>query len=202
MQSTCRHSARPTAGPTRRSRRTLISVGICRRAAERLEGEIPVLVPAVPYGVRATARTFPPGSRSRGACACSSLNSPELRAHRAREQPPRARAGPGVLRDLGVPLFDVTRRAVAERLTEVPVGRRPCAATRHRSCSRTVRARPQRPHAHYFPAKPLDMSAAIRAGQTSFERWDGPGVLRLAGRGDRRRGRADLRGCYRRCSSS
>jgi len=39
---------------------TLISVGICDRAAERLEGEIRVLVlPAVPYGVTRYGSTFP-----------------------------------------------------------------------------------------------------------------------------------------------
>ena len=51
---TCSRSARPsrTARTRRSSTDTLISVGICDRAAERLEGEIRVLVlPALPYGV-------------------------------------------------------------------------------------------------------------------------------------------------------
>ena len=39
---------------------TLISIGICHRAAERLEGEIPVLVlPPVHYGVTRYAAAFP-----------------------------------------------------------------------------------------------------------------------------------------------
>ena len=39
---------------------TLISVGICERAAERLDGEIPVLVlPAMPYGVTRYGAAFP-----------------------------------------------------------------------------------------------------------------------------------------------
>ena len=39
---------------------TLISVGICNRAAEQLDGEIHVLVlPAVPYGVTRYGSAFP-----------------------------------------------------------------------------------------------------------------------------------------------
>ena len=39
---------------------TLISIGICHRAADRLEGEIPVLVlPPVHYGVTRYAAAFP-----------------------------------------------------------------------------------------------------------------------------------------------
>ena len=39
---------------------TLISLGICKRTAERLVGEIPVLVlPAMPYGVTRYGSAFP-----------------------------------------------------------------------------------------------------------------------------------------------
>src|ERR671915_967147 len=39
---------------------TIISVGICRRAAERLRGEVDVLVlPAVPYGITRYGADFP-----------------------------------------------------------------------------------------------------------------------------------------------
>ena len=44
---------------------TLISIGVCHRAAKRLEGEIPVLVlPPVHYGVTRYAGGFPARSRS------------------------------------------------------------------------------------------------------------------------------------------
>ena len=43
---------------------TLISLGICERTAERLVGEIPVLVlPAMPYGVTRYGSAFPGADR-------------------------------------------------------------------------------------------------------------------------------------------
>ena len=99
---------------------TLISVGICRRAAERLRGEVDVLVlPPLPYGVTRYGAAFP------GAIGISERTLAGLVADLA-EQLPRlvlvnSHFEPEqveTLRATGVPLLDLTRRANAERLTE------------------------------------------------------------------------------------
>ncbi|TML14649.1 MAG: creatininase family protein [Actinobacteria bacterium] len=99
---------------------TLISVGICERAAERLTGEIPVLVlPALAYGVTRYGSAFP---------GTVSISEETLRALVTEIA---AGVGPLVLvnshfepeqvetlRSTGLPLLDLTRRRNAERLTE------------------------------------------------------------------------------------
>ena len=150
---------------------TLISVGICRRAAERLEGELSVLVlPAVPYGVTRYGADFP-GTVSISEETLRSLvtdiagNFDRLVLVNSHLEPEQVR----LLRDIGLPLFDVTRRSVAERLTEE--FRSGAGHAGRYETSLVLADRPELVNAdrmRTLPAKPLDMPAAIRAGQTSF----------------------------------
>ena len=150
---------------------TLISVGICRRAAERLVGEIDVLVlPEVPYGVTRYGADFP-GTVSISEETLRALvtdiagNFERVVLVNSHLEPEQVR----LLRDLGLPLFDVTRRSVAERLTEE--FRSGAGHAGRYETSLVLADRPELVHAdrmRALPAKPLDMPAAIRAGQTSF----------------------------------
>jgi creatinine amidohydrolase len=114
---------------------TLISVGICRRAAESLRGEIDVLVlPEISYGVTRYGSDFPGAVsvgeetlRSLVTEICSGLQRVVL--VNSHLEPEQVRT----LRELGLPLLDVTRPANAERLTEE--FRAMQAGTRRRSCS-------------------------------------------------------------------
>ena len=75
---------------------TLISIGVCHRAAKRLEGEIPVLVlPPVHYGVtRYAGGVSGHGVDQRGHAALARERDRRVRRDaRPREQPLRARAG-------------------------------------------------------------------------------------------------------------
>jgi creatinine amidohydrolase len=150
---------------------TIISVGICRRAAERLRGEVDVLVlPAVPYGITRYGADFP-GAVSVGEETLRALVT-DIAASFERVVLVNSHLEPEqvwMLRDLGLPLFDVTRRHVAERLTEEfrsgagHAGRYETSLVLadHPDLVRMDRARTLAP-------KPIDMPAAIRAGQTSF----------------------------------
>jgi creatinine amidohydrolase len=150
---------------------TLISVGICERAAERLRGEIPVLVlPAVPYGVTRYGADFP-GVVSISEQTLRSLvtdiaeSSGSVVLVNSHLEPEQVR----LLRDLGLPLFDVTRRAVAERLTEE--FRSGAGHAGRYETSLVLADHPELVHTRRMqtlPPKPIDMPAAIRAGQTSF----------------------------------
>jgi creatinine amidohydrolase len=150
---------------------TIISVGICRRAAERLRGEVDVLVlPAVPYGVTRYGADFP-GAISIGEDTlrslvteiCSGLERVVLvNSHLEPEQV-------WLLRDLGVPLLDVTRRANAERLTDEFRAGAGHAGRYETSlvladCPELIDGERMRT----LEAKMIDMPAAIRSGQTSF----------------------------------
>ena len=150
---------------------TLISVGICERAAERLEGEIRVLVlPAVPYGVTRYGSAFP-GAVSIGSQTLRSLVTEIagtvgplvlVNSHFEPEQVETLRA-------TGIPLLDLTRRANAERLTE-EFRSGSCHAGRYET-SLVLADRPDLVHSDRMSAleeRPVDMPAAIRAGQTSF----------------------------------
>jgi creatinine amidohydrolase len=150
---------------------TLISVGICERAAERLEGEIPVLVlPAMPYGVTRYGSAFPgvvsiseDTLRSLVTEIAESVGSLVLvNSHFEPEQVETLRA-------TGLPLLDLTRRASAERLTdEFRAGS--CHAGRYET-SLVLADRPELVHADRMAAleeRHVDMPAAIRAGQSDF----------------------------------
>ena len=150
---------------------TLISLGICHRAADRLEGEIPVLVlPPVHYGVTRYASGFP-GTVSIGEDTLRSLVSEiaesvgTLVLVNSHFEPEQVET----LRSTGLPLLDLTRRAQAERLTE-EFRSGSCHAGRYET-SLVLADRPELVHAERMQAlaeRHVDMPAAIRAGQTDF----------------------------------
>ncbi len=150
---------------------TLISLGICHRAADRLDGEIPVLVlPPMHYGVTRYAAAFP-GTVSIGEDTlrglvteiASSVGTIVLvNSHFEPEQVE-------TLRSTGLPLLDLTRRAQAERLTE-EFRSGSCHAGRYET-SLVLADRPELVHADRMRAleeRHVDLPAAIRAGQTDF----------------------------------
>ena len=150
---------------------TIISVGVCRRAAERLRGEVDVLVlPPVPYGVTRYGADFP-GAVSISEETLRSLVS-DIAANFDRVVLVNSHLEPEqvwLLRDLGLPLFDITRRAVAERLTDEY--RSGAGHAGSYETSLVLADHPELVHGdrmRTLAPKPIDMPAAIRAGQTSF----------------------------------
>jgi creatinine amidohydrolase len=150
---------------------TIISVGICRRAAELLRGEVDVLVlPAVPYGVTRYGADFP-GAVSIGEETLRSLVT-EIAANFERIVLVNSHLEPEqvwTLRDLGLPLFDVTRRERAERLTDE--FRAGAGHAGRYETSLVLAEAPElvdRERIRTLEAKMIDMPAAIRSGQTSF----------------------------------
>jgi creatinine amidohydrolase len=150
---------------------TIISVGICRRAAERLRGELDVLVlPPVPYGVTRYGADFP-GAVSISEETLRALVT-EIAANFERVVLVNSHLEPEqvwTLRDLGLPLFDVTRRERAERLTDE--FRAGAGHAGRYETSLVLADRPElvnRGRMAMLDAKMIDMPAAIRAGQTSF----------------------------------
>jgi len=150
---------------------TIISVGICRRAAERLRGEVDVLVlPAVPYGVTRYGSDFP-GAVSIGEETLRSLVT-EIATNFERIVVVNSHLEPEqvwTLRATGLPLLDITRRANAERLTEEFQ-----AGAGHAGRYETSLVLAERPdlvdeeRMHTLEANMVDMPTAIRSGQTSF----------------------------------
>jgi creatinine amidohydrolase len=150
---------------------TLISLGICHRAAARLEGEIPVLVlPPMHYGVTRYASAFPGAvSISEGVLHSFVTELAEsvsplvlVNNHFEPEQVE-------TLRETGLPLLDLTRRANAERLTE-EFRSGSCHAGRYET-SLVLADRPELVHGDRMEALEellVDMPAAIRAGRTDF----------------------------------
>jgi creatinine amidohydrolase len=150
---------------------TLISVGICERAAERLDGEIPVLVlPAMPYGVTRYGSAFP------GAVTISEDTLRSLVTEIAESVGPLVLVNSHfepeqveTLRSTGFPLLDLTRRASAERLTdEFRSGS--CHAGRYET-SLVLADWPELVHADRMRSleeRHVEMPAAIAAGQTDF----------------------------------
>jgi creatinine amidohydrolase len=150
---------------------TLISVGICRRAAERLRGELDVLVlPAVPYGVTRYAADFP-GAVSISEATLRSLVT-EIAANFERVVLVNSHLEPEqvwLLRDLGLPLLDITRRERAERLTDE--FRAGAGHAGRYETSLVLAEAPElvdRERMRTLEAKMIDMVTAIRSGQRSF----------------------------------
>jgi creatinine amidohydrolase len=150
---------------------TLISVGICERAATRLDGEIPVLVlPELPYGVTRYAASFP-GAVSIDEDTLRALVTEVCRGFErailvnSHFEPEQVRT----LRETGLPLFDLTRRAYAERLTD-EFREGSCHAGRYET-SLVLADKPelvQTERMRTLPSRPVAMPAAIAAGQTDF----------------------------------
>ena len=150
---------------------TVISEGICRRAAEQLRGEIPVLVlPALPYGVTRYGGAFP-GTVSISEATLRALVTEVcerfervvlVNSHFEPEQVE-------TLRGLGLPLLDLTRRQQAERLTE-EFRSGSCHAGRYET-SLVLADRPElvnRERMAALEAKIVDMPGEIAAGKTDF----------------------------------
>jgi creatinine amidohydrolase len=155
---------------------TLISTGVCERAAARLEGELPVLVlPPLAYGVTRYAAAFP-GAVSVGEETLRGLIT-DIRNSLAAQgfsrlvlvnnhlEPEHVRT----LREIGLPMLDLTRRASAERLTE-EFRSGSCHAGRYET-SLVLADRPElvdRERMSKLEAKMVDMPAAIADGRTDF----------------------------------
>jgi creatinine amidohydrolase len=150
---------------------TLISVGICERAAARLEGEIPIVVlPEVAYGVTRYARAFP-GVVSIQEETLSRLVT-EICAGFERAILVNSHFEPEqvkTLRETGLPLLDLTRRASAERLTD-EFREGSCHAGQYET-SLVLADHPELvdgERMRALEAKPVAMVAAIAAGRTDF----------------------------------
>jgi len=150
---------------------TIISVGICRRAADRLLGELDVFVlPPVPYGVTRSGADFP-GAVSISEETLRSLVT-EIAASFERVVLVNSHLEPEqvwTLRDLRLPLFDITRRERAERLTDE--FRAGAGHAGRYETSLVLADRPElvnNERTRELEAKMIDMPAAIRSGQTTF----------------------------------
>ena len=150
---------------------TVISTGICKRAAEQLRGEVDVLVlPPIAYGVTRYASAFP---------GAISISEGTLRALvteiaggferlvlvNSHFEPEQVKT----LRETALPLLDLTRRANAERLTE-EFRSGSCHAGRYET-SLVLADRPELVHPERMAtleAKMVDMPAAIAEGRTDF----------------------------------
>ena len=129
-----------------------------------------LVLPAVPYGVTRYASDFPGAIsisvdtlRSLVVELCSGLERVVL--VNSHLEPEQVR----VLRELGRPLLDVTRRHAAERLTEE--FRAGAGHAGRYETSLVLADRPDlvnRERMRTLEAKMIDMPAAIRSGQTSF----------------------------------
>jgi creatinine amidohydrolase len=163
---------------------TLISVGICERAARRLEGdpEVRLLVlPPVPYGVTRYGAAFPGAVsitestlRALVAEICGSLAAQGLARivivnnHLEPEQVQTLREVVSELGD-GIRLFDPTRRQVAAELTDEfragagHAGRYETSLVLAENAGLVRRERMEG-----LESKMIDMPAAIAAGRTDF----------------------------------
>ena len=163
---------------------TLISLGICERAAERLanDPEVRALVlPPLPYGVTRYGAAFP-GGISIGEATLRALvveiteslaaqGFPRIVLVNSHFEPEQVHTLREAVAELGpaVRLFDLTRRQNAERLTdEFRSGS--CHAGRYETslvlADRPGQVRQERMAA--LESKMIDMPAAIVAGQTDF----------------------------------
>ena len=163
---------------------TLISLGICERAAERLadDPEIRALVlPPLPYGVTRYGAAFP-GGISIGEATLRALvveiteslaaqGFPRIVLVNNHFEPEQVHTLREAVAELGpaVSLLDLTRRQNAERLTdEFRSGS--CHAGRYETslvlADRPGLVRQERTAA--LESKMIDMPAAIAAGQTDF----------------------------------
>jgi creatinine amidohydrolase len=163
---------------------TLISLGICRRAAQRLVDDPDVralVLPPLPYGVTRYGAAFPGGVsigeatlralvvEIAGSLAAQGFERIVLvNSHFEPEQVRTLRDAVGALGP-SVRLLDLTRRRSAERLTE-EFRSGSCHAGRYETslvlAEQPGLVREERRAA--LSAKMIDMPAAIAAGQTDF----------------------------------
>jgi creatinine amidohydrolase len=163
---------------------TLISVGICERAAERLDNDPDVralVLPPLPYGVTRYGAAFP-GVVSIGEATLRAVVieiASSLAAQGFRQivlvnnhfEPEQVRTLREAVRELGggARLLDLTRKQNVERLTdEFRSGS--CHAGRYET-SLVLADEPglvRRERMETLESKMIDMPAAIAAGQTDF----------------------------------
>ena len=158
-----------------------------RRAARRRDPRARAAA-RCPTASRATAPTFP-GAVSISEETLRSLVTDDRRDRRALVLV-NSHFEPEQVRDCcarpGLPLFDLTRRARPSGSPRSSARARATRdATRPRSCSPTARSSFTPSACSTLPQKPIDMPAAIRAGQTSFVAMGmDQAYCRRAGRGD------------------
>jgi creatinine amidohydrolase len=163
---------------------TLISLGICQRAAERLDDDPDVralVLPPLPYGVTRYGAAFP-GAVSVSEETLRALvveigrslaaqGFPRLVLVNSHFEPEQVRTLREAVEELGggARLLDLTRRRNAERLTdEFRSGS--CHAGRYET-SLVLADEPElvrRERMETLESKMIDMPAAIAAGQTDF----------------------------------
>jgi len=156
----------------------IISLGVCRRAAERLANDADVralVLPPLPYGVTRYAGGFA-GAVSIGEATLRALVTDVRNSLVAQGfdrlvlvnnhfEPEQVRT----LRETGIPLLDLTRRANAQRLTE-EFRAGSCHAGRYET-SLVLADEPATVHHDRMEAlqsRMVDMPAAISAGRTDF----------------------------------
>jgi creatinine amidohydrolase len=163
---------------------TLISLGICRRAAERLEGDPGArafVLPPLAYGVTRYGAAFP-GAVSVGEATlralvveiCGSLGAqgfPRIVLVNSHLEPEHVQTLRKAAEDLGgaVRLFDVTRKLTAEQLTDE--FRSGSGHAGSYETSLVLADEPKlvrRERMEGLESKMIDMPAAIAAGQTDF----------------------------------
>jgi creatinine amidohydrolase len=163
---------------------TLISLGVCERAAKRLEADRDVralVLPPLPYGITRYGAAFP-GGVSIGEATLRALVveiAESLAAQGFRRivlvnshfEPEQVRTLREVVAELGGPvrLLDLTRRRNAEQLTE-EFRSGSCHAGRYET-SLVLADAPELVHRERMltlESKMIDMPTAIAAGQTDF----------------------------------
>jgi creatinine amidohydrolase len=163
---------------------TLISLGICRRAAERLENDPDVralVLPPLAYGVTRYGAAFP-GAVSIGEAAlralvveiCGSLAAqgfPRIVLVNNHLEPEHMQTLRTAAEELGgaVRLFDVTRKQTAEQLTyEFRSGSGHAGSYETSLVLADEPSLVHRERMEGLESKMIDMPAAIAAGQTDF----------------------------------
>ena len=156
----------------------IISLGVCRRAAERLAGDPDVralVLPPLPYGVTRFAAVFAGTISIREetlralvmeiAASLSAHGFDRLVLVNNHFEPEQVR----VLRETGLPLLDLTRRANAQRLTE-EFRSGSCHAGRYET-SLILHDEPgtvQHGRMAALPTRMVDMPAGMAAGRSDF----------------------------------
>lgn len=159
---------------------TIISMGMCDRAAAALEGEVPVAVlPPLHYGVTRYGAAFP-GAVSIREETLHALVTDVLASLREQGfervvvvnnhfEPEHAEVLRRATAEAGAAYLDLVRRRYAERLGE-EFRSGACHAGRYET-SLVLADRPalvDRERAGALPAVPVDMPAAMRDGRTDF----------------------------------
>lgn len=158
---------------------TLISAGMCRRAAEALDGEVPVLVlPPLPYGVTRYAAAFP-GTVSISAAALRAVLTDVGKSLQAQGftrivlvnnhfEPEHLATVRAVAEELGVAHLDLVRRRNAQRIGgEFATGS--CHAGRYET-SLVLADAPGLVGEHAgLPEVTVDLPAQMAAGHQDFQ---------------------------------